>query len=241
MNTELLKFFRDPKTGDPLTPRPFLLTEEVCVNGPKLNVYKPSCNTLKLRNDTDGMEYYEIVTPTVLQVVRNQFDCQFMTGARIENQPGVESNCFGSNWDQRLFLMEAMATPPPVTEFILSPLTLALLEDSGWYKANYGSEFVKINPFGHGAGCDFVSKKCLIDKGLTIPSYSKGYFCNDQLKLNRLGLLDGKFGCDASHRSKSMCDLVDYGSDYFAQFAFPPKDKFQYFEDPVRISYVIDE
>ena len=239
MNPELLKFFRDPKTGRPLTPRPFQLSEEECVSGPSQNVLKPACNTLQLRRDANGVKYYEIVTPTVVQVVRNHFDCQIMTGARLENQPGSPSNCFGSNWDQRLFLMEVMASPIQVTDFFLSPITLAVLEDSGWYIANYTSEFVKINPFGHGAGCDFVTKRCLTDHGLTIPSYSEGFFCNKPLLYTTLGTLDGHYGCDASHRSKAWCDLVDYGTTFFSKFNSPPPDSFQYFANPVRNSLTI--
>ena len=40
----------------------------------------------------------------------------------------------------------------------LSRVTLALLEDSGWYKANYemAEDFL-----GNNLGCDFVDKSCL--------------------------------------------------------------------------------
>lgn len=72
--------------------------------------------------------------------------------------------------------MSATTTPAPIPEH-LSPLTLALLEDTvssgppidftfrpfskyfqnsfqGWYKANFS--IAESFAFGHGAGCDFV-------------------------------------------------------------------------------------
>jgi hypothetical protein len=61
---------------------------------------------------------------------------------------------------------------------IISPLTLALLEDSGWYKGNYSA--TEISPFGHAAGCPFVEEDCIVDGG-DVPSYSKGFFCNELL------------------------------------------------------------
>jgi len=186
IHVELFKFFRD-SFGNPLTQRPFNLTMAECVDGERRPVIMPSCSTLRLHKEITGLAYYEVVTPTVRQVVRNHFDCQVLRGARLENQPKSKMNCFGTNWDQRLFLMEAMSSPALATDFYLSPLSLALLEDSGWYHVNYTSHHVKTNPFGHGAGCDFVVKPCLLERGLTVPRYSKNYFCNDPLKFTSLG------------------------------------------------------
>ena len=187
MNVELMKFFRDPQ-GIPLTPRPFEKSEELCVNGERREEYKPACNTLEMEMNQNGVVHYEVVLPTVKQVVRNQFDCAFLQGARLENQPRSDMSCFGDNWDQRLYLMEAMSSPALNTDFYFSPLTLAIMEDSGWYKANYTSEYVKINPFGHGAGCDFVLKDCITENGASIPDYAEGFFCNKQLKYTELGM-----------------------------------------------------
>lgn len=46
--------------------------------------------------EVDGI--WEITSLTVQQVVRNQFDCQSLTGARLENQSS--SNCFSSHLDE---------------------------------------------------------------------------------------------------------------------------------------------
>ena len=56
-------------------------------------------------------------------------------------------------------------------------VALALMEDSGWYAANYSKS--KISPWGHNAGCSFVHEPCLIqqDGETIVPDYGKGYFC----------------------------------------------------------------
>ena len=42
---------------------------------------------------------YEITTPTVIQVIRNHFDCQILTGARLSHIE-TSSSCFGSYWNE---------------------------------------------------------------------------------------------------------------------------------------------
>ena len=42
---------------------------------------------------------YEIKTPNVIQVIRNHFDCQILTGARLTHMD-TSSSCFGSYWNE---------------------------------------------------------------------------------------------------------------------------------------------
>ena len=87
-HSEMYKYFRNPETGEPLTPRPFCESLVHCIDGAISSVELPSTNTLQQRITPSGdTVYYEIVTPTVLQVTRNQFDCQNATGARLETHP----------------------------------------------------------------------------------------------------------------------------------------------------------
>lgn len=114
----------------------------------------------------------------------------------------------------------------------ITPLTLAVLEDSGWYKANY--TLSSSRSFGFGAGCDFLTKPCIVDG--EIPEYSSGFFCNETIPFIN-GEPDSvtiQFGCDVDYVKKAVCDLANYlvppasnsGQD-------PPPDAFQYFESPV--------
>lgn len=41
---------------------------------------------------------------------------------------------------------------------VFSRLTLAIMEDSGWYRANYS--LAQRLDWGRGLGCDFVMKSC---------------------------------------------------------------------------------
>jgi hypothetical protein len=167
-----------------------------------------------------------VVTPKVQTVSRNQFNCQSMRGAPLENQVS-EGICFGDHWDQRYFHQEMFSAGSPsdsasYNNFFVSPLTLALLEDSGWYKANFNTS--KVSPWGHGVGCAFVNgSPCLIpanatnDDPPTVPDYSIGFFCNDQQQP----------GCSAGHSRKLSCSIVDYADILPSNLS--PDEEFQYF------------
>jgi hypothetical protein len=75
--------------------------------------------------------HFEVITPTVQRIIRNHFNCANATGAKLENQP-TSQDCFGSHFDERLYYTEIMSAVFSQTVNVLSPLTLALLEDSGW-------------------------------------------------------------------------------------------------------------
>lgn len=210
LTSDSLPFFRDPLTGNPLTPRPFIVTETTCSNGEKLAVLgEPSKKVIGRDVDaTTGISYFEVRTPLVAQVARNHFNCHSLTGARLENSP-TSADCFGSHWEERLYYSELMsAFLTTGNNNALSPLTLAFLEDSSWYQPNYESEYVQTSSFGNLAGCDFVNKPCIVDG--QVPYYGEGNFCNDVLELTKEGfVLRQAFPqtCDPSHTSKAHCDL----------------------------------
>jgi leishmanolysin-like peptidase len=178
-----------------------------------------------VNSSSNGQPNVFITTPKVQAVVRNQFDCQSLIGAQLENQPTGTNICYGDHWDERQFNPEAMTAIISPTRNILSPLTLALMEDSGWYKANYTQS--RLNPWGMGAGCDFYSDPCLIPSESSsttpsMPSYSEGYFCT--ASSNR--------GCFADYTAKFACTVLDYN--YILPKALPPT-RFQYFpSDPTQ-------
>ncbi|ACI64717.1 predicted protein, partial [Thalassiosira pseudonana CCMP1335] len=139
MSSNSYRFFWDPDTG-----------------------LERTDNTMKFFIASNGQRYASIVTPKVATVARNQFNCQELNGAQLENQPTGENSCTGDHWDERMFYPELLSGVISPTTNYLSPLTLALLEDSGWYKANYTKSHV--SPWGHGVGCPFVSSPCLAEQ-----------------------------------------------------------------------------
>lgn len=230
MASVLYPFFRDASTPT-LEPRtPDRTAKQVtCWDGTVRTFLVPDSSTLKIDSSDDTDHTFSIVTPTVAQVVRNHFACQTLDGAPLENHNNMNSkDCFGDHWDEQLFHTELMGGTQAV-ENVLSPLTLALMEDSGWYKASY--ERAGISSFGHMAGCDFVEKDCIVDGG-NVPQYSKGFFCNNTMFV-RNGALKGFYECDASHTHAAQCDLADHAM-FAAGFQTPPPEQeYQYFDNPM--------
>mmetsp|Transcript_24870 Transcript_24870/g.41759 ORF Transcript_24870/g.41759 Transcript_24870/m.41759 type:complete len:349 (-) Transcript_24870:34-1080(-) len=72
----------------------------------------------------------KIITPTVLAKVREHFACPSLNGAELEDQGGTGTA--GSHWETRIYFNEYMTGQLQFNPVMLSVITLALLEDSGW-------------------------------------------------------------------------------------------------------------
>lgn len=97
-----------------------------------------------------------IVTPRVVREVRHHFNCPDLEGAELEDQ-GEEGTAL-THWEKRIFENEAM-TGTHTQNPVYSRITLALMEDTGWYRANY--EMAQHLEWGHKLGCDFAKKSCM--------------------------------------------------------------------------------
>lgn len=214
MNSYDFPYFYDHTTGRPRTERNASnqppMQSVLCVDGTRQYTEVASENTLKSVTTANGYVAYELVTDTVRNVVRNQFNCQSLIGGRLENQPTGEGDCFGSHWDHRLFNNEFMAAVYTGSTQYVTALTLALLEDSGWYVPNYG--VAQNSPFGLGVGCDFAEEECL-QNGL-VPEWATVTFCNDAQHI----------GCSADRRLIAHCDLSKWNGNL--------PSGYQYFSDP---------
>ena len=208
LDTSLFQFFREPTTDEPLDGR---YVEVSCDDSGTKEVFLS--NVIQEQTTSDGYVYYEIGTPTVKQVVRNHFDCQSMTGARLNAPiPDGDGSCKFSGLDLRYHFDEDMTSISENLDlaFSISPLSLAILDDSSWYRANFTSATTP--SFGRAAGCGFIYEGC-IAKG-KVPDYSAGYFCN------AFDDTSTRSGCDFTHRNKANCDLQRYAK---------PPPKHQYF------------
>ena len=103
------RFFWDPETGTERTARPFSETTVTCVDGVERTLVLPDTNTMEIGIDDRGRRFATIVTPKVTAIARNQFDCQSLSGAALENQPTRAESCVGDHWDERLFYPEALS------------------------------------------------------------------------------------------------------------------------------------
>ena len=234
-----------------------------CNDGSERTIEFPANNTIQMRVTTPGIAgderiHYEVVTPRVQTVVRNLYNCSTLTGARLESEATNTAECAGTHWHERQFfnaLLSAYfnAYGDKGQADVLSPLTLALLEDSGWYTVSY--EGIGNFPYGLALGCDFATKDCIVND--TVPDYGKGIFCatvnNDtddmeqesgtspsvfsclyfsslhRLTLLALSYLSTTVFCDPSHTTFAFCDL--YHVDNFPFLARVPENPIYYFSN----------
>ena len=89
--------------------------------------------------------------------MRRHYGCDTLTGAELEDQ-GEEGTAL-THWEKRLFENEAM-TGTHTQNPIYSRITMALMEDTGWYLPNY--DMADELKWGRNLGCDFVLRCTII-------------------------------------------------------------------------------
>ncbi|CAF1298982.1 unnamed protein product [Rotaria sordida] len=203
----LFAFFRD-SNGEPFTERD-PATRWPKAYDEKLQVYTPSDKVLKqivrknwkIRGGLMNKIILMLVTPKVQAIVREHFSCSTLEGAELENQGSIGTAL--THWEKRLFEHEIM-TGTYTQESVISNLTLALLEDSGWYDVSY--EYGKPLLWGRNLGCDFVKTSCKqwIDSKLE-KKQSPYPFCISSSKPNL-----SKRICDYTYDKVVMCNLIEY-------------------------------
>ena len=82
-----------------------------------------------------GHRVRKLRTPKLLAKAREQFGCSSLTGVPLEDHPVGKDH----HWEARVFGPEIMAYGHNSGESYLSDLTLAYLEDTGHYVANYSN------------------------------------------------------------------------------------------------------
>lgn len=141
-----------------------------------------------------------VVTPTVVREVRKHFNCSTLEGAELEDQ-GSDGTSM-THWEKRLFENEAM-TGTHTQNSVYSRLTLAVLEDTGWYVANFS--YADKLEWGRNLGCDFATKSC---KSWISERRARGQsvkpFC-DKPKGDYLRL-----ACAEDRQSKAVCNMRQY-------------------------------
>ena len=94
------------------------------------------CNSYCYSSATDiNSSIFEVTTKNVLEKAREHFDCPDLTGLGLE-EAGGEGSANG-HWEQTI-MGNDMMTARVSRHMMLSDITLALLEDTGWYKPDYG-------------------------------------------------------------------------------------------------------
>ncbi|XP_055381355.1 leishmanolysin-like peptidase [Condylostylus longicornis] len=159
-SVSLYAFFRD-EDGNPRTPRtsdtgkPYL--------NEKLQIHQWSDKTIRkvvrtnwaVRGGYVNKTLDVMVTPKVRKEVRKHFNCPELEGAELEDQGGEGTAL--THWEKRILENEAM-TGTHTQSPVFSRITLALMEDSGWYRANYS--MAQPLSWGYKLGCDFAMRSC---------------------------------------------------------------------------------
>ena len=99
-----------------------------------------------------------INSPKVLEKAREHFDCYSLEGIPLENQGSKGSA--GSYWEARYMLGDYMISSDYLDN-VISDISLAFFEDSGYYKVKYYSG--DLFKFGKNKGCGFIHNKCIIN------------------------------------------------------------------------------
>jgi len=130
-----------------------------------------------------------IITPKVVQAAKKHFNCDLLEGLEVEDDGG--SGTITSHWEERLMRSDYMCGMV-TNDSTISEMTLALFEDSGWYKSKKytGGLF----NFGKNAGCDILNEKCIDNKKTKY--------------LNEFCLKEYERGCSANRRYKSTCMMT---------------------------------
>ena len=163
--------------------------------------YKGNVTTTKIIN---GIERKLITTSKVKSIASQHFNCSSIVGVELENQGGNGSE--GSHWEARVMLGDYMiSTDYP--EIVISDITLALFEDSGWYEVNYytGGLF----RYGKGQGCKFLNSSCVTSS----ESNFEWDFCDTPNEKK----------CSSNNLNRGFCYLKKYDSEL--------ESHYQYFDD----------
>jgi leishmanolysin-like peptidase len=75
-------------------------------------------------------------------------------------------------WEKRVFSDDYMTADPRTFDPVLSRVTCAAVEDTGWFKCNY--DYTGPMNWGKNKGCGFLEERCFIrDQPIT------NYFCTE--------------------------------------------------------------
>ena len=135
--------------------------------------YFTDLNMVFKKKDIYGIERYYVNSPKVLEVAKKYFNCKSIDGVPLENSG--EEGTAGSHWEERILLGEYMIGNEYNEEQVISEFTLALLEDLGFYKANYYTG--GLMKFGKNKGCEFVNSKCVNNEKVN-PKFKNEFFDN---------------------------------------------------------------
>ena len=150
----------------------------------------------------------------LVKIAKEYFKCDEIDGVELEEFGG--SGTTGSHWEERILLGDIMNGVIYPEEQVISEFTLAVLEDSGYYKANYYTG--GLMQYGKNKGCNFLNSKCL-NNGETI-------FKNEFFGQNLYYISGIDPSCSSGRQSRAYHFISDYTD---SGIVIPPE--YQYFSN----------
>ena len=112
-----------------------VLHEFTHILGFSISAFSNTYKNIFTKIDDFGVMRTYINSSKVLEVARKYFNCSDLEGVELEDYGG--EGTAGSHWEARILLGDYMNGFAYTEEMVVSEFTLALLEDTGYYKANY--------------------------------------------------------------------------------------------------------
>ena len=162
------------------------------------------------KTDEYGLNRFYINSTKVISVAKKYFNCSEIDGVELEESGG--SGTVGSHWEARILLGDYMNGVVYPEEQVISEFTLALLEDTGYYKANYYTG--GLMRYGKNKGCDFIKKRCVDSKHEINPFFGNEFY--DSIKSP--DLIDAS--CSSGRQSRTYHAWWIYNNlpDYYKYF-----------------------
>ena len=168
--------------------------------------------------ETSGTK--SVITPAVVQAAKDHFNCDSISEVRLENQGG--SSTANSHWEELHYAGEMMVGVQD-GRGSLSNLSMALLQDTGWYTIDYTKNgFLQ---YGHDEGCSFVGGECSALK----TSYPRYYCSQPEKDIGQCTADHLAFGyCHDSNLGDSCTTVKSYqnGHCWDSQFHSESREKF---------------
>ena len=224
-SVQLYAFFRDGR-GRPRTPRnragkPPLHGKYFLYVAANTTVKRVERKNWQIAGGNMTKNIHMLVTPRVRREVRRHFKCKSLEGGELEDQGDFGTSL--THWEKRVFGDEAMTGNHQQLNLDgrkwhelaqISRITLAVLQDSGWYKV----DFRKADPYtwGKGAGCTYAKKSCLqfMRENNRTPRTSGGNaispYCDKKSPLSVSRRKRQSNGC-TKEISTLFCNLIKYG------------------------------
>ncbi|KAF5214545.1 hypothetical protein ECC02_012846, partial [Trypanosoma cruzi] len=159
-------------------------------------------NMLKEVLDVRGKaKVLQVSSPKTVEKTREHFNCVNATGMELEDEGG--EGTASSHWERRNAKDELMAGISGIGYY--TSLTMAALEDTGFYKANWGME--EPMSWGKNSGCALLTEKCLINGVTQYPEM----FCTAET---------GLFLCTSDRLALGYCTIYLYTAELPSQYQY---------------------